>query len=144
MLKSSPAAIGEKIGTCLTSNLDEIESFSVVGGFLNLKASNTYWWQILSEFSKQDRPGRALAKSKGQLMVEYSSPNTNKPLHLGHMRNIFLGDSISRILEAFGHEVIKTQIVNDRGIHICKSMLAWEKFAPEDEHGQKRDTSNDR
>ncbi len=142
MLKTSPAEVGKKVGDCLLENISDIESVDVVGGFLNIKAGASFWWKNLSEVCQQEKPGSLPAKSKGQLMVEYSSPNTNKPLHLGHMRNIFLGHSVSRILESRGHEVIKTQIVNDRGIHICKSMLAWEKFAEVDADGQRETPSS--
>ncbi|MFT5823389.1 MAG: arginyl-tRNA synthetase, partial [Crocinitomix sp.] len=96
-------------------------------GFLNLVIADSYWLNQLNAIAAQDDYGRAAVKDS-RLMVEYSSPNTNKPLHLGHLRNNFLGHSVSRILEANGHAVVKTQIVNDRGIHICKSMLAWERF----------------
>lgn len=137
MLKTNPKAVGEKIGQLLVEQIDDLAKFEIVGGFLNLSASDKYWWNCLSNLQKVQQPGFQPKSSKGQIMVEYSSPNTNKPLHLGHLRNNFLGHSVARILEAYGHDVVKTQIINDRGIHICKSMLAWEKFAPVDEKGQR-------
>lgn len=120
-----PETIGQEIGEELKNNHNEIEDFNFVKGFLNIKLSDTFWIKSLS-FTLKDTFGYASDKSNKTYLVEYSSPNTNKPLHLGHLRNIFLGYSVSEILKANGHKVIKTQIINDRGIHICKSMLAWE------------------
>ena len=124
---ASPEATGEAIGAYLKENVPEIAGYNCVKGFLNLLLSPVYWDETLKEL--------ALDKSFGQLpstgrrvMVEFSSPNTNKPLHLGHIRNNLLGDSVSKILAAGGNTVIKSTIVNDRGVHICKSMLAWKKF----------------
>ena len=128
ILKCSPSEAGEKIGVFLQAKLDFIKSHNVVSGFLNFTISDDYWLTQLSEMNKDNRHGYAPENSKSTLMVEYSSPNTNKPLHLGHLRNNFLGYSVAEILKANGHKVVKTQIVNDRGIHICKSMLAWEKY----------------
>ncbi|HLW39830.1 MAG TPA: arginine--tRNA ligase [Brumimicrobium sp.] len=137
ILKTSPLLVGEKIGDFLKENIKEIESYELVSGFLNLSFNATYWKEVLKEITEKENFGCASRPSGITYMVEYSSPNTNKPLHLGHMRNIFLGYSVSEILKANGHEVVKTQIVNDRGIHICKSMIAWEQFAPKDAAGQR-------
>lgn len=137
VLKSSPAIVGEDIGRFLKEKLEEIESYNIVSGFLNITLTNKYWQKILLEMSKDEMFGCSSRLSGQMYMVEYSSPNTNKPLHLGHMRNIFLGYSVSEILKANGHEVVKTQIINDRGIHICKSMVAWEQFASKDANGNR-------
>ena len=126
LVKGNPAVIGEKIGEILVSNLDQIESFNVVKGFLNLVVSDSYYVDYFNSLDASDAQG-VLKPGKEAVMVEYSSPNTNKPLHLGHVRNILLGYSVSEILKATGRKVYKTQIVNDRGIHICKSMIAWLK-----------------
>jgi arginyl-tRNA synthetase len=128
-LKKSPDVLGNELGNYLTENHKELfQSYNLIKGFLNLVIANSYWINFLSNnfnnnnFSKQDI-------SHKKIMVEYSSPNTNKPLHLGHLRNIFLGWSTAEILKATGNEVIKSCVVNDRGIHICKSMIAWQMFA---------------
>ncbi len=126
--RKSPEQTGEMIGRFIANEWSEVESFSVVKGFLNFKMSARFWVDQLSRTLKEERYGFKTAGSKSLVMVEYSSPNTNKPLHLGHLRNIFLGYSVSQILEAFGHKVKRVQIINDRGIHICKSMVAWQKF----------------
>lgn len=126
--KKSPEETATVLGEWLDLNHPRIINFQVVKGFLNLTISPTYWASSLKEASNNLDFGFAPVHSKPRVMVEYSSPNTNKPLHLGHLRNIFLGYSVSRILEAVGHEVIKVQIINDRGIHICKSMVAWKQF----------------
>src|SRR5690554_1744331 len=139
VLKSSPAIVGEDIGRFLKEKLEEVESYHIVSGFLNITLTNKYWQNILLEMSKDEMFGCSSRLSGQMYMVEYSSPNTNKPLHLGHMRNIFLGYSVAEILKANGHEVVKTQIVNDRGIHVCKSMIAWQEYAPKDANG-KRET----
>lgn len=125
--KKSPEETATVIGEFLTNELSFVEGFNVVKGFLNLEISTSYW---LSQFHKiLNTPNYGVReKSNKTYIVEYSSPNTNKPLHLGHLRNIFLGFSVANILEANGHDVVKTQIINDRGIHICKSMLAWQLF----------------
>lgn len=124
-LKKSPDALGTEIGEELLKSSGFVEGFNVVKGFLNIKVNNQFFIDnlkvIADNFDKIEPKNEAV-------MVEYSSPNTNKPLHLGHIRNILLGYSVSQILQEAGYDVIKTQIVNDRGIHICKSMLAWEKF----------------
>jgi len=128
-LKMAPDALGQALGSHLVAQHPELfSSFNVIKGFLNLVVSNNYWLQFIARehsnaaFGKKEKTGQ-------KVMVEYSSPNTNKPLHLGHLRNNFLGWSIAEILKANGNEVVKTCIVNDRGIHICKSMLAWQLFA---------------
>jgi len=138
----NPAVIGAKIGELLKTELSLIADFNVVGGFLNMSFSDDYWKaQLLACYSDNSFGFHAPA-SKPAIMVEYSSPNTNKPLHLGHLRNNFLGYSVAEILKAAGHEVIKTQIINDRGIHICKSMLAWQKFSPINEKGERETPQN--
>ena len=121
-----PEQTAQAAGEYLTANVPEVERFNVVKGFLNLVVADSYWLGFLREAGEKDI--LSFAATGRKVMVEYASPNTNKPLHLGHLRNIFLGYSVSRILEATGNEVVKVQVVNDRGIHICKSMLAWQKF----------------
>ncbi|WEA01263.1 arginine--tRNA ligase [Mucilaginibacter sp. SJ] len=125
--RKGPEQTGAEIGEYLKSELKEVASFNVIKGFLNLSITDEYWIsQLYNNITADDF---AVAKPNGQkVMVEYSSPNTNKPLHLGHIRNNLLGYSVAEILAADGYEVIKTNLVNDRGIHICKSMLAWQKF----------------
>lgn len=125
--RKKPEVIGDELGEYLVSEIQQISKYNVIKGFLNLVIDNAYWLQFLEEIYEDNSFG--YAKPNGQkVMVEFSSPNTNKPLHMGHIRNILLGWSTSKILEAAGYEVVKVQIVNDRGIAICKSMLAWEKF----------------
>lgn len=126
--KKSPEETSREIGEYLISNNNEIESYNVVKGFLNIKLSNNYWLDIFSKISLSSDWGQHPSSGKS-VMVEYSSPNTNKPLHLGHIRNNLLGWSVAKLLEANGHKVYKVNLVNDRGIHICKSMLAWQKAA---------------
>jgi len=125
--KKSPEQTGNEIGAYLQNNLNEVAGFNVIKGFLNISISNDYWLkQLYTEILPDDF---AVFKPNGKkVMVEYSSPNTNKPLHLGHVRNNLLGFSVAEILAAAGYEVIKTNLVNDRGIHICKSMLAWQRW----------------
>jgi arginyl-tRNA synthetase len=142
LLRCAPQEAGEKIGQFLVDNMPEIERFEVVSGFLNLSISADYWIGQLNAMTGVKTYGYAEANSKSTVMVEYSSPNTNKPLHLGHLRNNFLGYSVSEILKANGHKVVKTQVINDRGIHICKSMLAWEKFSPLNERGERETPEN--
>jgi arginyl-tRNA synthetase len=125
--KKAPDAAAGELGEYLTRNVAEIKGFNVVKGFLNLEISSLYWQRFLSATLADAQYGRQPRNGK-KVMVEYSSPNTNKPLHLGHIRNILLGWSCSRILEASGYEVIKVQIINDRGVAICKSMLSWKKW----------------
>ena len=124
-LKKSPNVLGEELGEEFLKLVDFVEKYNVVKGFLNISVRSTLFFEIFK--ATQENFGKIEQKNK-KVMVEYSSPNTNKPLHLGHIRNILLGYSVSQILQEAGYEVVKTQIVNDRGIHICKSMLAWEKF----------------
>ena len=127
--KKSPDATAEELGNALSEKLEIIDSFNVIKGFLNLVINNNYWLGILSDVHADPMFGKKQATSDSELvMVEYSSPNTNKPLHLGHIRNNLLGFSISEILKANGKQVVKTNIVNDRGIHICKSMYAWQQW----------------
>ena len=123
---AAPDATGNAIGQWLVDHVPEISGFNSVKGFLNLSFSAVYWNESLQAISADKDFGR-LPDTGKRIMVEFSSPNTNKPLHLGHIRNNLLGDSVSRILKACGNEVIKSTIVNDRGVHICKSMYAWEK-----------------
>ncbi len=127
-LRKNPKEIAENIGMFLQKNVAIVKDFNVVGGFLNLVIDDTYYTGFLNRIFKDKNYGLSPKKDEKALMVEYSSPNTNKPLHLGHIRNNLLGHSISEIYKATGKPVIKTQIINDRGIHICKSMLAWQKF----------------
>ncbi len=127
--KKKPEETAQEIGERLVDTLPAISSFNVVKGFLNLSLSNEFWCNTLNAIASTVDFGIAKPESTGKVkMVEFSSPNTNKPLHLGHIRNNLLGFSVSRILEANGHKVVKVNLVNDRGIHICKSMLAWQKF----------------
>ncbi|MDB5256339.1 MAG: arginyl-tRNA synthetase [Chitinophagaceae bacterium] len=121
-----PEDLGAALGSYLIANVPGITSFNIVKGFLNLVLANSYWNQLLSDFYTNGipKPMQGLGK---KVMVEYSSPNTNKPLHLGHLRNNFLGYSIAEILKACGYNVVKANLVNDRGIHICKSMIAYQK-----------------
>ncbi len=127
--RKSPEAVGTEIGNWLVENEAAVSGFNVVKGFLNLVVTPTYWNGVLAAIEADPHYGITEAGADSPLvMVEYSSPNTNKPLHLGHLRNILLGSSLSNILAACGNKVVKTNIVNDRGIHICKSMLAWERW----------------
>src|SRR5690554_1504419 len=127
VVKGNPVQIGESIGNYLVENVEEIEKFNVVQGFLNIVLSDSYYIDFFNSVEDFSTYGH-ISQGKEAVMVEYSSPNTNKPLHLGHVRNVLLGYSVSEIEKAAGKKVYKTQIINDRGIHICKSMLAWEKF----------------
>jgi arginyl-tRNA synthetase len=128
-LKSNPADIGIKIGQYLVENCAEIQKFNVVSGFLNLVVSDNFYIDYFNNILPNNKFGFSpIDENQKAMMVEFASPNTNKPLHLGHVRNILLGYSVAKILEASGRKVYKTQIINDRGIHICKSMLAWQKF----------------
>ncbi|MPS72010.1 MAG: arginine--tRNA ligase [Chryseobacterium sp.] len=125
LAKKSPDVLGNELGEEIKNQIDFIENFGIVKGFLNLKVKDS---AFLQEFSETEKNFDSTPSKNETVMVEYSSPNTNKPLHLGHIRNNLLGFSVAEILKADGYNVIKTQIINDRGIHICKSMLAWEKF----------------
>ncbi len=139
----APQATAEEIGQWLEQNVPAVEKFNVIKGFLNIVISQHYWLDVFQAIA--DNPDYGIVKADENsplVMVEYSSPNTNKPLHLGHVRNNLLGYSLSEILKANGNKVIKTNIVNDRGIHICKSMLAWQKWgegATPESRGQKGD-----
>jgi len=124
----APEATGNAIGQWMTENVPEVGGYNTVKGFLNVSLSNVYWNEVFAEAFRTADFGQLPATGK-TIMVEFSSPNTNKPLHLGHVRNNLLGWSVSRLLEANGHKVLKVNLVNDRGIHICKSMLAWLKTA---------------
>jgi len=128
--RKSPEQVGTEIGQYLTENLsDVVAKFNVVKGFLNLVISDAPWIALLNDINANERFGfQPVTEASPLVMIEYSSPNTNKPLHLGHVRNNLLGSALARIVEANGNKVVKTNIVNDRGIHICKSMLAWLKW----------------
>lgn len=134
-LKKNPESIGVELGEALTEQTELFESFNVVKGFLNVKVKNQLF---VDNFRTVSENFSTIEKKNATVMVEYSSPNTNKPLHLGHIRNNLLGFSVAQILKEAGYDVIKTQIINDRGIHICKSMLAWEKFG----NGETPETTN--
>jgi arginyl-tRNA synthetase len=127
LAKKSPDVTAQELGAYMKENVAEVTDFNVVKGFLNLEISTNYWQGFLDEVLKTEKYGHLPSNGK-KVMVEYSSPNTNKPLHLGHIRNILLGWSCSKILTAAGYEVVKVQIVNDRGVAICKSMLSWLKY----------------
>lgn len=142
IMKCSPDQAANKIGEFLKEKIDAVERFNVVQGFLNIVIDASYWMKLLADVNKDAVYGFEMPDSKGTIMVEYSSPNTNKPLHLGHLRNNFLGYSIAEIFKANGHKVVKTQIINDRGIHICKSMLAWERFSPLNANGERETPEN--
>jgi arginyl-tRNA synthetase len=127
--KNTPEKTGEMIGQYLTDNFPAVSGYNVIKGFLNLEISDKWWIGYFRKLASEKTHLEGCQVSKPEIiLVEYSSPNTNKPLHLGHIRNNLLGYSLYRILSGCGHKVIKTNIVNDRGIHICKSMLAWQKF----------------
>lgn len=128
IIKGNPVAIGNTIGEYLVQHVDIVEKFNVVQGFLNIVIADEYFTDIFREAYQNASFGNHRPEEEKAVMVEYSSPNTNKPLHLGHIRNNLLGYSVAEILKANGNKVYKTQIINDRGIHICKSMLAWQKF----------------
>jgi arginyl-tRNA synthetase len=127
-VKGNPEGIGNQIGEYLQEQLDEVSGFNVVKGFLNIGISDVFYLDFFSSIKATNDFGYVTHVGEDAVMVEYSSPNTNKPLHLGHIRNNLLGYSVAEILKAAGKKVYKTQIINDRGIHICKSMLAWQKF----------------
>ena len=127
--KKSPEATAQEIGEYLQQNCDAVKSFNVIKGFLNIVIEPAFWVSVLNHIAETPDYGfKAVTPESELVMIEYSSPNTNKPLHLGHVRNNLLGYSLSRIMTANGYNVVKTNIVNDRGIHICKSMLAWQKW----------------
>ena len=126
--RKSPDALGAEIGQQLLENLDCIQEFNVVKGYLNLQIKENFWMDLLEQESDNEGYGLQPTCDEAPVLIEYSSPNTNKPLHLGHIRNNLLGHSVSQILKACGHPVVQVNLVNDRGIHICKSMLAWLKY----------------
>ena len=126
--RKSPDALGAEIGQQLLESLDCVQDFNVVKGYLNLQIKEDFWLQLLEQESDNESYGRLETYDEAPVLIEYSSPNTNKPLHLGHIRNNLLGHSVSQILKACGHPVVQVNLVNDRGIHICKSMLAWLKY----------------
>ncbi|WP_044403251.1 arginine--tRNA ligase [Lacinutrix sp. Hel_I_90] len=129
VVKGNPVQIGEAIGQYLLDHVVQVKGFNVVKGFLNIEIHDAYYIRFFNTIKNDPEYGFVNAKAEDKaIMVEYSSPNTNKPLHLGHVRNNLLGYSVAEIIKAAGHKVYKTQIINDRGIHICKSMLAWERF----------------
>jgi len=139
LVKSNPVELGNKIGDYLVQNVTEVSRFNVVSGFLNIVISDAYYLNFFNGIKNTDNFGFVTPKENAKaIMVEFASPNTNKPLHLGHVRNILLGYSVAQIIKASGKKVYKTQIVNDRGIHICKSMLAWQKFG----NGETPETSD--
>ena len=139
VIKSNPAELGNKIGDYLVENVAEVARFNVVSGFLNIVIADSYYLNFFNEIKDNTKFGHETPNPQDKaVMVEYSSPNTNKPLHLGHVRNNLLGYSVAEIIKASGKKVYKTQIINDRGIHICKSMLAWEKFG----NGETPESSN--
>lgn len=125
--KKSPEQTGQELGAYLEEKVAAISAFNVIKGFLNLSLSDGHWFSVFGEMASHPSYG-TFPKNGQRVMVEYSSPNTNKPLHLGHVRNNLLGFSVSQILDAAGYEVVKANLVNDRGIHICKSMLAWQRY----------------
>ena len=136
--RKKPEEVGQEIGECLKANCTAVASFNVVKGFLNLVVAPSAWLSLLNDINADEHFGeKAVTSNSPLVMIEYSSPNTNKPLHLGHVRNNLLGWSLSQIMQANGNKVVKTNIVNDRGIHICKSMLAWQKWG----HGETPETS---
>src|SRR5690606_14175625 len=138
VVKGNPQVIGEQIGTYLVENVEEINSFNVIKGFLNLVIDDSFYINFFNSIKSNSSYGLVTPDSQSKaVMVEYSSPNTNKPLHLGHIRNNLLGYSVAEILKAAGKKVYKTQIINDRGIHICKSMVAYQKFG----HGETPDSA---
>ncbi|MEP2937734.1 MAG: arginine--tRNA ligase [Gilvibacter sp.] len=126
-VKGNPAVIGQSIGDYLVQHVDQVAAFNVIKGFLNISMQDAYHLSFYDSLINNPDYGN-LPVTGDSTIVEYASPNTNKPLHLGHIRNVLLGYSVAQILKAAGHKVYKTQIINDRGIHICKSMLAWEQF----------------
>jgi arginyl-tRNA synthetase len=141
-LQCPPAVAATKLGEHLQREVELIEDFEVIQGFLNLVFSQQYWLNALNEVHSDPHFGFSEPNTKPRIMVEYASPNTNKPLHLGHLRNIFLGYSVAELKKADGYQVVKTQVINDRGIHICKSMLAWQRFAPIMPNGERETPAN--
>tara|TARA_R110002033_G_scaffold46112_5_gene90438 strand:+ start:14842 stop:16701 length:1860 start_codon:yes stop_codon:yes gene_type:complete len=132
VVKGNPVVIGEQVGQYLLDNVELVKGFNVVKGFLNIEINDSYYLNFFQSVKNKADYGFVEQKDDKAVMVEYSSPNTNKPLHLGHVRNVLLGYSVAEILKASGKKVYKTQIINDRGIHICKSMLAYQKFGQDE------------
>lgn len=131
-VKTNPAQLAENIGNYLANEVEEVAGFNVVKGFLNIVINDQFYANFFNDVRAREDYGILLPQSDASgIMVEYSSPNTNKPLHLGHIRNNLLGFSVSEILKAAGNEVYKVQVINDRGIHICKSMVAWKNSETE-------------
>ena len=129
LTKKNPEQLGQELGEFIQNNNHDVAAFNVVKGFLNISLSSQFWLSYFNSVKNKINVGYKAINSSGKtIMLEYSSPNTNKPLHLGHVRNNLLGYSVAEILKANGHHVIKANLINDRGIHICKSMLAWQKF----------------
>ena len=128
LVKMNPAKLGEDLGHYLVQHVAEVKDFNVVKGFLNLVIADAFYLDFFNRIKDNTTYGFVHDLDEKAVMVEYSSPNTNKPLHLGHVRNVLLGYSVAEILKASGKKVYKTQIINDRGIHICKSMLAWKRY----------------
>ena len=129
MSRKGPEQTAQEIGEYLKANEPAVAAFNVIKGFLNLTIASATWIELLNEIQADEQYGLVKATETSPLvMIEYSSPNTNKPLHLGHVRNNLLGNALANIVAANGNKVVKTNIVNDRGIHICKSMLAWKKY----------------
>ncbi len=126
--RKSPEETGKELGEYLKQNIEEVQDYNVIKGFLNIVISSAYWLGVLNEVAGEEKYGYVKQASGKSYMIEYSSPNTNKPLHLGHIRNNLLGWSVSEIQKANGHEVKMVNLVNDRGIHICKSMIAWQRY----------------
>jgi len=142
ILKRKPEDVAEILGEFFLQHVTAFSGYELVSGFLNFTIADNYWLEQFDTACNTDHFGFAQADSKPTVMVEYSSPNTNKPLHLGHLRNNFLGYSVAEILKANGHKIVKTQVINDRGIHICKSMLAWQKFSPITANGERETPQN--
>ena len=127
--RKSPEQTAQEIGDYIVEHCEAVSKYNVVKGFLNLSIAGNAWLQLLQAIDQDDHFGtKTVHEGSPLVMIEYSSPNTNKPLHLGHVRNNLLGWSLAQIMQANGNRVVKTNIVNDRGIHICKSMLAWQKW----------------
>ena len=127
--KRKPEEIAELLGAFIVENVEQVSAFNVIKGFLNIEVLDAYWLEFLKDAYQQGKYGFKIAdENSDPVVIEYSSPNTNKPLHLGHIRNNLLGFSIAEILKADGKNVKKVNLVNDRGIHICKSMLAWQRY----------------
>lgn len=141
-LQRPPAEVAAILGEGLKNKVSYVEGYEVIQGFLNIVLSNDHWLHCLESMDRDDMYGISAPNSKPTVMVEYASPNTNKPLHLGHLRNIFLGYSVAELKKANGHRVVKTQVINDRGIHICKSMLAWQRYAPVLPNGERETPAN--